>query len=708
MAFTTMTSSGTQMVTSPRGMSKVNGKIRRSFSGNDLCNQARVRRSCSDNHLCYSVNQIHASKTEPKLKNSRSFGAFKFHLPETFVPKSLRTFLYEPEISKETTAGDDTVECNEMDEDSDEMVVQEKKTRMDKRVNWVERIMEIRTGWIQKQHKDEGDNGSFDGQGCDEDFGGCEVDYDEDEGEGKKEINRETFSELLKEVSWSDTKLFSQLAFLCNMAYAISEMKAVDLRRYYDLEFVTSSLVKKAEAAAFTTTTGELDDDSTCPVDSSSTTESESGKSENSNKKRLNNRPAAAYEIAASAASFVHSRAKDLLFHGSETQQEDIDMTLESNERKYLHKDERSTPRVYRSDAGSEVAAYVTASTMTAVVAAGDKEKEEAATALQTLQSSPCEWFVCDDSSIYTRCFVIQGSDSLASWQANLFFEPTKFEGTDVLVHRGIYEAAKGIYEQFKPIILEHLEKYGERAQFRFTGHSLGGSLSLLVNLMLLTRKVVKPTALRPVVTFGSPFVFCGGQKILDKLGLDEDHIHCVIMHRDIVPRAFSCNYPDHVAQLLKRLHGTFRSHPCLNRNKLLYTPMGKVFILQPDETSSPPHPLLPPGIALHALEDPQSGSSKNGLMTFLNSPHPLEMLRNPTAYGSDGTILRDHDSSNYLKAVNGVIRKHTAVHRTNTRQGNILWPILTSQSPHAWGHFRSTTNDRILLSKEEVATAGV
>lgn len=187
-----------------------------------------------------------------------------------------------------------------------------------------------------------------------------------------------------------------------------TNVQAVDLRRYYDLEFVTSSLVKKAEAAAFTATTSELGDDSTCTAESSSAIESESGKSGNSNKKRLNNRTSAAYEIAASAASFVHSHAKDLLFHGSESQQENIDMSLESNEEKYLHKDERSTTRVYRSDAGSEVAAYVTASTMTAVVAAGDKEKEEAATALQTLQSSPCEWFVCDDSSIYTRCFVIQ------------------------------------------------------------------------------------------------------------------------------------------------------------------------------------------------------------------------------------------------------------------------------------------------------------
>lgn len=136
-----------------------------------------------------------------------------------------------------------------------------------------------------------------------------------------------------------------------------------------------------------------------------------------------------------------------------------------------------------------------------------------------------------------------------------------------MLVHRGIYEAAKGIYEQFMPEILQHIARFGYRAKLQFTGHSLGGSLSLLVNLMLLTRKVVRPSALLPVVTFGSPFVFCGGQKILDELGLDENHIHCVMMHRDIVPRAFSCNYPNYVAQLLKRLNTTFHSHPCLNNN---------------------------------------------------------------------------------------------------------------------------------------------
>lgn len=136
-----------------------------------------------------------------------------------------------------------------------------------------------------------------------------------------------------------------------------------------------------------------------------------------------------------------------------------------------------------------------------------------------------------------------------------------------MLVHRGIYEAAKGIYNQFMPEIIDHLKKYGNHAKFQFTGHSLGGSLSLLVHLMLLKNGILKPSMLQPVVTFGSPFVFCGGHKILNELGLDENDIHCVIMHRDIVPRAFSCNYPNHVAALLKRLSGSFQTHSCLNKS---------------------------------------------------------------------------------------------------------------------------------------------
>lgn len=129
-----------------------------------------------------------------------------------------------------------------------------------------------------------------------------------------------------------------------------------------------------------------------------------------------------------------------------------------------------------------------------------------------------------------------------------------------MLVHRGIYEESMGLYEQLMPEIIQHLERIGNQTKLQLTGHSLGGSLSLLVSLMPLTRKVVKPSALLPVVTFGY-------QKVLDQLGLDENNVHCVVMHKDIIPRAFSCNYPKHVVQVLECFNTTFCSNPLLNKN---------------------------------------------------------------------------------------------------------------------------------------------
>lgn len=668
--------------------------FRRSFPSKGTREKAQMRRSYSDNHLSCRANRIQSLETHPKLKSSRSTGGpFKIQLSSSFLPDSLRSFLFDIETSKDINIDDVIFESgHDHDHDDDnEGIETEEETR---RSNWIRRLMELKRNWIEKQKDDDAeireDNLENSGEDCEEE--GCEVDYEDDNEEADEmNIDRESFSRLLRRVSWSDSKLFSKLAFLCNMAYVIPEIKARDLERCYGLDFVTSSLVKKAEAMAIK---AKFDKDSIrVPVPSS---DNSADKTEEIEHKRLPP-PLVAYDIAASAASYVQSRAKGLLSVGSESKLVVDDATLKANKGCSADEKDNSSQRVYKS----EMAAYVAASTMTTMVAADEKQKLEAARDLQSLQSSPCEWFICDDFTTYTRCFVIQGSDSLASWKANLFFEPCKFEEMDVLVHRGIYEAAKGIYDQFMPEIMEHLQRFGNKAKFQFTGHSLGGSLSLLVNLMLLTRKVVKPSSLLPVVTFGSPFVFCGGQKVLNDLGLDENHVQSVMMHRDIVPRAFSCNYPNHVAQVLKRLNRTFRSHPCLNKNKLLYSPMGKIFIIQPDEKSSAPHPLLPPGSGIYSLDSTSCAFTRRALRVFLNSPHPLEILSVPTAYGSGGTILRDHDSSNYLKAVNNIIRQRTKLLvRRVRKQRNLIWPLLASQSPHAWSHERDI-EDRGILRKE-------
>lgn len=133
-----------------------------------------------------------------------------------------------------------------------------------------------------------------------------------------------------------------------------------------------------------------------------------------------------------------------------------------------------------------------------------------------------------------------------------------------------------------------------------------------------------------------------------------------------------------------------------------MYSPLGKIFILQPDEKTSPPHPLLPPGSAFYALDSTRCGYSPSVLRTFLNQPHPIETLSDPTAYGSEGTILRDHDSSNYLKAVNGILRQHSKilVRRVREQRINELWPLLTSPSPHLWSHEQNMERCRFMTKE--------
>lgn len=158
---------------------------------------------------------------------------------------------------------------------------------------------------------------------------------------------------------------------------------------------------------------------------------------------------------------------------------------------------------------------------------------------------------------------------------------------------------------------------------------------------------------------------------------------------------------------------------------KVLYSPLGQTYILQPDDKSSPPHPLLPPGAALYILDGKnaeQGGASKkamvaSALRAFHNSPHPLEMLSHPAAYGSDGTILRDHDSSNYLKAMNGLVRQHTKlmVRRTRRQRFCQLWPLLTSPATptnmltgHSLGSHHDPRMEKPGLVTHEVLTTGV
>ncbi|KAF7036148.1 hypothetical protein CFC21_046894 [Triticum aestivum] len=506
---------------------------------------------------------------------------------------------------------------------------------------------------------------------CDggDDEEGCAVGADEGGGEV---FDRASFSRLLRKVSIEDAKEYSRMSYLCNIAYMIPKIQPKCLRRY-SLQFVTTSVQEKDRAnpdrkQEQSTEKGESPDKKPRVVKNAAA--ALGSKEEEGNGLAIN--PFGAYQVMSSAASYLHSRAMGINPFGSRTNGKNDPTTIMA---------------IVSGENGEgltldEASFVATTNSVTSMVAAKEETRQAVADDLNSSRSCPSEWFICDDDQGSTRYFVVQGSETIASWQANLLFEPVKFEGLDVLVHRGIYEAAKGMYHQMLPYVRSHLRNYGKSAELRFTGHSLGGSLALLVNLMLLMRGEAPAASLLPVITFGAPCIMCGGDHLLRKLGLPKSHVQSITMHRDIVPRVFSCNYPDHVANILKLANGNFRSHPCLTNQKLLYAPMGEVLILQPDKRLSPHHHLLPQDSGIYYLGDSAGISLKllqSAVSAFFNSPHPLEILKDSGAYGPKGTVYRDHDVNSYLRSVRGVVRKEVRRLREAERerwQLLLWWPL--------------------------------
>lgn len=189
--------------------------LHRSHSSKDIRERACIKRSYSDNQICYSANKIHATSTQPKPKknnnNSMGMGIFPLKFSGSFLPNAVKSFLFDME---ETTK----------DLSSEEEVT--------KRANWIERLLEIRSRWRKKQQKGGVENDLYaDHESaeslCGGDNGGCEVDYYDSEDEEGLTFDTESFSRFLIQVPLSDTKVFSQLAFLSNMAYVIPKIKVL-------------------------------------------------------------------------------------------------------------------------------------------------------------------------------------------------------------------------------------------------------------------------------------------------------------------------------------------------------------------------------------------------------------------------------------------------------------------------------------------------
>lgn len=104
-----------------------------------------------------------------------------------------------------------------------------------------------------------------------------------------------------------------------------------------------------------------------------------------------------AYDVAASAASYLQSTAKGILPFGSDKAHKGINKGSKTGKREAMP-----------TGILDEASFVATTNSVTSVVAAKEERKAEIAKDLNSSVNSPCEWFVCDDDQSSTRYFVIQ------------------------------------------------------------------------------------------------------------------------------------------------------------------------------------------------------------------------------------------------------------------------------------------------------------
>lgn len=203
------------------------------------------------------------------------------------------------------------------------------------------------------------------------------------------------------------------------------------------------------------------------------------------------------------------------------------------------------------------------------------------------------------------------GVDSPLMWRQLSRFWPTRFS-SDLAVHSGIFDMAKDCYSHIKPFLLIPNES-GRIASFHFCGHSLGGSIALLLMLQmeLEARKLGLKSPIHhfntSVYTFGSPPVLApwdssprifgeapksvGNQsnnfcRVLESLNLPLDCVKSFVLDKDIIARSYLSSDP-----LYKFVVGTNLGKSMLNvrervlgnegifsKSRFLFQPVGVTF----------------------------------------------------------------------------------------------------------------------------------
>lgn len=277
----------------------------------------------------------------------------------------------------------------------------------------------------------------------------------------------------------------------------------------------------------------------------------------------------------------------------------------------------------------------------------------------------PFQWFVCDDVCKKVRHIVIQGSYDMDHWKLNLSFDPVPLKehplGNQMRVHRGTLHAARRMLKDLTPYIQQHLRTDGTTIDF--IGHSAGGAVATILLMLCILHHVASPYQVGKALTIGAPAILSHDHTpsdVLSSLGLHTSSVHNIIMSRDIVPRAFSCDYSI-ISKLLKRW---IRDHKNLEADKFkhLYDMVGEMYVIQPDPIHAfckgdPFHAMLPQEAGLFHI---QADSPEEWFYDFMNDPHPIHLIRQKGAYAK---IQRYHNADHYASALSRIVFLESSSH---------------------------------------------
>lgn len=111
--------------------------------------------------------------------------------------------------------------------------------------------------------------------------------------------------------------------------------------------------------------------------------------------------------------------------------------------------------------------------------------------------------FTILNSDTFDSIFVVcRGSTSFSDWLIDFTASPADVYGG--LIHVGMYKAALSLYTQVKEFLLRISKENGDR-KIVFTGHSLGGGVAAICNLIF---KEEFPELVTKSYVFGAPAVF--------------------------------------------------------------------------------------------------------------------------------------------------------------------------------------------------------